>query len=76
MSSTVFGHIASDELLQPLGHFATPEALKIYPPTKAGKTNPTICCGLDLRAITGQQVNEELTLINLANSQSPRNEQR
>jgi len=36
ISSTLFGHIASDNLLKPLGRFATEEALKKYPPTKAG----------------------------------------
>eukprot|EP00455_Lapot_gusevi_P046126 TRINITY_DN601_c0_g1_i1.p1 TRINITY_DN601_c0_g1~~TRINITY_DN601_c0_g1_i1.p1 ORF type:complete len:113 (+),score=47.61 TRINITY_DN601_c0_g1_i1:39-377(+) len=37
VSSTLFSHIASDNLLQPLGHFATPEALAAYPPTFAGQ---------------------------------------
>ena len=37
VSSTVFAHIASDQMLQPLGHFAQlPEASK-YPPTPAGE---------------------------------------
>jgi isopenicillin N synthase-like dioxygenase len=37
VSSTLFGHIASDQVLEPLGKFATlPEALTKYPPTKAG----------------------------------------
>eukprot|EP00249_Psilotum_nudum_P007867 c20879_g1_i1 orf=155-1282(+) len=37
VSSTVFGHIASDAILQPLGHFATsPEANK-YPAIHAGE---------------------------------------
>jgi len=37
VSSTLFGHIASDNVLQPVGHFATKESLAKYPPTKAGK---------------------------------------
>ena len=37
VSSTVFSQIASDQTLQPLGHFATPEALAAYPPTPAGQ---------------------------------------
>jgi len=36
VSSTLFGHIASDNVLQPLGRFSTEETLKKYPPTKAG----------------------------------------
>jgi len=36
ISSTLFGHIASDSLLQPLGRFANEKSLKKYPPTKAG----------------------------------------
>ncbi|KAI8592548.1 hypothetical protein BDZ88DRAFT_406897 [Geranomyces variabilis] len=37
ISSTLFFHMASDTLLQPLGSFATPEALAAYPPILAGK---------------------------------------
>jgi len=37
VSSTLFSHIASDNILQPLGHFANDESLKNYPPTPAGK---------------------------------------
>ncbi|EFJ37417.1 hypothetical protein SELMODRAFT_165027 [Selaginella moellendorffii] len=36
VSSTVFGHIASDAILQPLGHFASAQAAKNYPATLAG----------------------------------------
>jgi isopenicillin N synthase-like dioxygenase len=36
VSSTLFSHIASDQTLQPLGKYATPEALEMYPPTDAG----------------------------------------
>lgn len=36
VSSTLFSHVASDQSLQPLGHFATPEALSKYPPMDAG----------------------------------------
>jgi len=36
VSSTLFGHIASDQILEPQGRFATEEAKKKYPPTKAG----------------------------------------
>jgi len=36
ISSTTFFHINSDQTLEPLGPFATPEALAAYPPTLAG----------------------------------------
>lgn len=36
VSSTLFSHIASDNILEPLGKFATDEALQQYPPIKAG----------------------------------------
>ncbi|XP_024525722.1 uncharacterized protein LOC9659660 isoform X1 [Selaginella moellendorffii] len=36
VSSTVFGHIASDAILEPLGHFASAQAAKNYPATLAG----------------------------------------
>eukprot|EP00752_Nemacystus_decipiens_P011069 g9835.t1 len=36
ISSTCFGHVASDKDLRPLGKFATDEALAEYPPIKAG----------------------------------------
>lgn len=37
VSSTVFGHIASDQVLTPLGHFATPQVAQEYPAVDAGK---------------------------------------
>lgn len=36
VSSTLFSHIASDELLEPLGNFKTNESLELYPPIHAG----------------------------------------
>lgn len=36
ISSTCFGHIQSDQLLQPLGMFASPQGMKSYPPILAG----------------------------------------
>lgn len=36
VSSTCFAHIASDNTLEPLGHFATDAALERFPPIKAG----------------------------------------
>jgi isopenicillin N synthase-like dioxygenase len=36
VSSTMFTGIATDQVLQPLEPFATPETLKMYPPTTAG----------------------------------------
>jgi hypothetical protein len=37
VSSTLFAHIASDQVLQPLGHFAaSAHAMAEYPPTPAG----------------------------------------
>ena len=35
-SSTVFGHVASDKVLEPLGHFASLPSASEYMPTKAG----------------------------------------
>jgi hypothetical protein len=50
ISSTLFSHIASDEVLEPLGHFGNdPEVRSKYPPIK-----------------TGDQVEAELRLIKLA----------
>lgn len=37
VSSTVFGHIASDWMLTPLGRFASPDACAAYPATQAGQ---------------------------------------
>ena len=36
VSSTLFCHVASDQTLEPLGRFATPETLAKFPPIKAG----------------------------------------
>lgn len=36
VSSTVFSHIASDVVLEPLGRFSTPERCAAYPSTPAG----------------------------------------
>ncbi|CAM9649512.1 unnamed protein product, partial [Sphacelaria rigidula] len=36
ISSTCFGHVASDKVLRPLGTFATEETLAKYPPISAG----------------------------------------
>eukprot|EP01089_Gocevia_fonbrunei_P001710 TRINITY_DN1159_c0_g1_i3.p1 TRINITY_DN1159_c0_g1~~TRINITY_DN1159_c0_g1_i3.p1 ORF type:complete len:350 (+),score=99.38 TRINITY_DN1159_c0_g1_i3:120-1169(+) len=36
VSSTLFSHIASDQLLKPLGKFSTDESKKLYPETLAG----------------------------------------
>lgn len=37
VSSTVFGHAASDATLRPLGRFAQSPGAALYPPTKAGE---------------------------------------
>ena len=37
VSSTVFSQIASDEIIRPLGKFATPEAEEAYPPIASGE---------------------------------------
>ena len=37
VSSTLFGHVASDVVLAPLGRFKTHETLKRYPPLLAGE---------------------------------------
>lgn len=36
VSSTLFGHINSDQILEPLGKFANPQAKKLYPPKFTG----------------------------------------
>jgi hypothetical protein len=36
ISSTLFGHIASDCVLEPIGKFRDESTLSKYPPTKAG----------------------------------------
>jgi hypothetical protein len=36
VSSTLFAHIASDKVLQPLGHFAAAADANAYPPMPAG----------------------------------------
>ena len=36
VSSTVFAHVASDEVLRPLGAFADAPSAADYPPTPAG----------------------------------------
>ncbi|EQC35117.1 hypothetical protein SDRG_07351 [Saprolegnia diclina VS20] len=36
VSSTLFSHINSDDVLQPIGRFATPDALDKYPPMLTG----------------------------------------
>ena len=36
VSSTLFGHIQSDQVLQPLAPFNTPEATAKFPPVHAG----------------------------------------
>eukprot|EP00968_Pinguiococcus_pyrenoidosus_P011322 scaffold907_cov247-Pinguiococcus_pyrenoidosus.AAC.13 len=46
VSSTCFGHIASDNVLEPLGPFRTPDALEKYPAVEAGEM-----VGNELRAI-------------------------
>lgn len=51
VSSTCFGHIQSDQVLEPLAPFNTPEAVAKFPPKHAG-----------------QQVTDELVLINLDQS--------
>jgi len=37
VSSTLFGHIASDQVMRPLGRFAKGEMAHAYPPTPAGQ---------------------------------------
>jgi hypothetical protein len=37
VSSTVFSQVASDEVLRPLGKFATPEPNVLYPATVSGQ---------------------------------------
>jgi len=37
VSSTLFGHVASSQMLRPLGQFATEAACKAYPPISAGE---------------------------------------
>jgi hypothetical protein len=37
VSSTLFGHIQSDVVLEPLHHFGTETALRNFPPMRAGE---------------------------------------
>jgi isopenicillin N synthase-like dioxygenase len=37
VSSTLFGHIASDQVLKPMGRFETAQSLKAFPPVEAGQ---------------------------------------
>lgn len=37
VSSTLFSHFQSDQVLQPLGQYATPEACAAYPPILTGQ---------------------------------------
>ena len=37
VSSTLFAHVASDQILRPLGHFADRSEAGDYPPTPAGE---------------------------------------
>ena len=36
VSSTLFGHLQSDQILEPLGHFKTPESSEKFPPKFVG----------------------------------------
>lgn len=53
VSSTVFSHCASDALLEPLGRFATPEALAAYPPTPAGEQVQAELEAINLKSSNG-----------------------
>ena len=37
VSSTLFSHMQSDQILQPLGQYATAESIAKYPPKMAGQ---------------------------------------
>ena len=50
VSSTVFSQIASDEILRPLGHFATPQALAAYPAMASGEYVERELEAINLRA--------------------------
>lgn len=50
VSSTVFSQIASDEVLRPLGPFATEQALKAYPEVPAGSYVQSELEAINLRA--------------------------
>lgn len=50
VSSTVFSQIASDEILRPLGKFATPETEAAYPPVPSGEYVEKELEAINLRA--------------------------
>jgi hypothetical protein len=55
VSSTVFSHIASDQLLQPLGRFAQqPGAAERYPATPAGLQVRWLCCAQRVGPVIGE----------------------
>ncbi len=49
VSSTLFAHIASDRVLQPLGRFAHGDLAGDYPPTTAGQYVETELSVINLR---------------------------
>ena len=53
-SSTLFAHVASDQLLRPLGHFADSEQASDYPPTLAGKYVESELSVINLRSETAE----------------------
>jgi hypothetical protein len=52
VSSTLFAHVASDQILRPLGHFANEALAADYPPTPAGKQVESELSVLQLKADT------------------------
>ena len=53
VSSTLFAHIASDQVLEPLGRFAEAEHAAEYPPTLAGAYVESELSVINLRDGTG-----------------------
>ncbi|CAI5506967.1 unnamed protein product [Closterium sp. Naga37s-1] len=53
VSSTVFAHIASDEVLTPIGHFATSKLAPSFPPKPAGEFVEEELAAIQLKTTSG-----------------------
>ncbi|CAI5484669.1 unnamed protein product [Closterium sp. Yama58-4] len=53
VSSTVFAHIASDEILTPIGHFATSKLTSSFPPKPAGEFVEEELAAIQLKTTSG-----------------------
>ncbi|CAI7888453.1 unnamed protein product [Closterium sp. NIES-54] len=53
VSSTVFAHIASDEILTPIGHFSTSKLASSFPPKPAGEFVEEELAAIQLKTTSG-----------------------